>query len=91
MCLPPEGTDYTGQRCRATGWGKDAFGDTGKFSHVLKEVEVPVVGGYECQNQLRQTRLGATFTLHQGNLCAGGEAGKDTCKVSTCSKTTFML
>ncbi|KAK4288598.1 hypothetical protein Pmani_038384 [Petrolisthes manimaculis] len=80
VCLPSEDTDYTGQRCRATGWGKDAFGEGGQFSHVLKEVEVPVVGGFECQNHLRQTRLGATFTLHQGNMCAGGEAGKDTCK-----------
>ncbi len=80
VCLPTEGADYTGHRCRATGWGKDAFGDRGKFSQILKEVEVPVVGSLECQSQLRQTRLGASFTLHQGNMCAGGEAGKDTCK-----------
>ena len=29
---------------------------------------------------MKQTRLGADFSLHPGFLCAGGEEGKDACK-----------
>ncbi|XP_071520050.1 uncharacterized protein [Panulirus ornatus] len=80
VCLPSSSADFTHHRCFATGWGKDAFGSEGKFSHILKEVELPVVEGLKCEALLRQTRLGRDFALHEGNLCAGGEQGKDTCK-----------
>lgn len=33
-----------------------------------------------CENALRTTRLGHQFQLHSSFVCAGGEAGKDTCK-----------
>ena len=42
---------------------------------------MPVVGNAECENKLRRTRLGYDFKLHSGFLCAGGEEGKDACKV----------
>lgn len=29
---------------------------------------------------MRRTRLGPTFNLHSGFVCAGGEEGKDACK-----------
>lgn len=35
-CLPEPFTDYSGQRCWTTGWGKDAFGDYGKYQNILK-------------------------------------------------------
>ncbi|XP_045124700.1 uncharacterized protein LOC123512380 [Portunus trituberculatus] len=79
ICLPEEGAQYH-HRCYATGWGKDGFGTEGEFSHVLKEVEVPMVSSEECTQRLRQTRLGSQFNLHEGNLCAGGEPGRDTCE-----------
>ncbi|XP_049290304.1 uncharacterized protein LOC125767598 isoform X2 [Anopheles funestus] len=79
-CLPDKHTDFSGQRCWTTGWGKDAFGDYGKYQNILKEVDVPIVNHYQCQNQLRQTRLGFSYNLNQGFLCAGGEEGKDACK-----------
>uniref|UniRef100_A0A182J033 Phenoloxidase-activating factor 2 n=1 Tax=Anopheles atroparvus TaxID=41427 RepID=A0A182J033_ANOAO len=79
-CLPDKHTDFSGQRCWTTGWGKDAFGDYGKYQNILKEVDVPIVSHYQCQNQLRQTRLGYSYNLNQGFLCAGGEEGKDACK-----------
>lgn len=44
-------------------------------------MDVPVVGNVECENKLRRTRLGFDFKLHSGFLCAGGEEGKDACKV----------
>ncbi|KAG7296117.1 hypothetical protein JYU34_021213 [Plutella xylostella] len=79
-CLPDKYTDYAGQRCWTTGWGKDAFGDYGKYQNILKEVDVPIHGHNQCQQQLRQTRLGFNYELSPGFLCAGGEEGKDACK-----------
>ena len=35
---------------------------------------------FDCERKLKQTRLGADFSLHPGFLCAGGEEGKDACK-----------
>lgn len=44
-------------------------------------MDVPVLNNYQCQAQLRQTRLGPQYNLNPGMLCAGGEEGKDACKV----------
>ncbi|XP_069702040.1 uncharacterized protein [Periplaneta americana] len=79
-CLPDQNSDYTGSRCWTTGWGKDAFGDYGKYQNILKEVDVPIVSFQQCQLQLQQTRLGYDYKLHPGMICAGGEEGKDACK-----------
>ncbi|KAL1517378.1 hypothetical protein ABEB36_001148 [Hypothenemus hampei] len=79
-CLPHPQDDYTGARCWTTGWGKDAFGDFGKYQNILKEVDVPIVGFGQCQRQMQNTRLGYDFKLHPGFICAGGEEGKDACK-----------
>ncbi|XP_046807736.1 uncharacterized protein LOC111683517 isoform X2 [Lucilia cuprina] len=79
-CLPDKFSDFTGARCWTTGWGKDAFGDQGKYQNILKEVDVPILSHHQCENQLRQTRLGYSFKLNPGFVCAGGEEGKDACK-----------
>ncbi|XP_036148082.1 uncharacterized protein LOC118644183 [Monomorium pharaonis] len=79
-CLPDKLDDFTGTRCWTTGWGKDAFGDYGKYQNILKEVDVPVVSNHVCEQQMRRTRLGPSFNLHPGFVCAGGEEGKDACK-----------
>ncbi|KAL1129162.1 hypothetical protein AAG570_013693 [Ranatra chinensis] len=79
-CIPDLRMDFTGSRCWTTGWGKDAFGDYGKYQNILKEVDVPVLSHQQCQAQLQQTRLGYDFKLHHGFICAGGEEGKDACK-----------
>jgi len=80
VCLPNQYSDFRGQQCQVTGWGKDNFGSNGKFQSVLKEVTVPIQDHYGCQNTLRQTRLGRSFNLDPGMLCAGGEEDKDACK-----------
>ncbi|XP_037945945.1 serine proteinase stubble-like, partial [Teleopsis dalmanni] len=79
-CLPDKFSDFTGARCWTTGWGKDAFGDHGKYQNILKEVDVPILSHHQCETQLRQTRLGFGYKLNPGFLCAGGEEGKDACK-----------
>merc|ERR1712013_464214 len=63
-----------------TGWGKDKFGSAGQYQVVLKEIDLPVVSNYECQDKLRSTRLGQNYKLHDSFICAGGVNGKDTCK-----------
>ncbi|KAK7079822.1 CLIP domain-containing serine protease [Halocaridina rubra] len=81
VCLPEKNYNYfVGQRCKSTGWGKDAFGNHGQFQTILKEVDLPVVEHHQCEAALRQTRLGYQFSLHEGMMCAGGEEGKDTCQ-----------
>lgn len=80
VCLPPPNTIFDGNRCFASGWGKDLFGKEGKYQVILKRVELPVVPREQCIKQLRSTRLGRYFELHQSFMCAGGERGRDTCK-----------
>lgn len=80
VCLPPYDYTFDGSRCFATGWGKDSFGKAGKFSVILKKIDLPIIPRAYCQNALRQTRLGHHFELHKSFICAGGEPGKDTCK-----------
>merc|ERR1719435_205977 len=80
VCLPQADELFDGTTCFATGWGKDKFGSAGQYQVVLKEIDLPVVSNYECQDKLRRTRLGRRYRLHDSFLCAGGEAGKDTCK-----------
>jgi hypothetical protein len=57
-------------------------GQAGKYQHVLKKIELPLVPHATCQNSLRKTRLGQAFRLHESFVCAGGEPGRDTCKVN---------
>jgi len=79
-CLPEAGESFDGTTCFATGWGKDKFGAAGEYQVVLKEIDLPVVNHDDCQDRLRQTRLGKKFKLHDSFVCAGGINGKDTCK-----------
>lgn len=50
---------------------------------ILKKIELPIVDHQKCEAALQSTRLGLKFKLHNSFTCAGGEAGKDTCTVST--------
>jgi hypothetical protein len=48
---------------------------------ILKKVELPIIPSADCQDKLRLTRLSSFFRLHDSFVCAGGESGKDTCRV----------
>ncbi|KAA0202837.1 hypothetical protein HAZT_HAZT001942 [Hyalella azteca] len=80
VCLPRAGDVFSGHRCWVTGWGKDGFTAAATYQNTLKEVDVPVLEGGDCERRLRTTRLGLSYQLHPGMLCAGGEPGKDACK-----------
>jgi len=53
----------------------------GLYQAILKRVELPVIPRDKCQKSLQDFKLGKRFRLHDSFVCAGGEAGKDTCKV----------
>ncbi|XP_073824528.1 phenoloxidase-activating factor 2 isoform X2 [Musca autumnalis] len=80
ICLPDPNTNFDYSRCYATGWGKDKFNRDGQYQVILKKIDLPIVPHDKCQSNLRQTRLGLYFNLHESFICAGGEKGKDTCK-----------
>ncbi|KAF5299502.1 hypothetical protein FQR65_LT01085 [Abscondita terminalis] len=79
ICLPRQGTVFNSRNCFASGWGKDIFGQKGKYQVILKKIELPTVPRSQCESNLRSTRLGPKFALHQSFICAGGETGKDAC------------
>lgn len=79
ICLPRQNEVSSSRNCLASGWGKDIFGKEGNFQVILKKIELPMVERTACQQALRKTRLGPEFNLHRSFVCAGGEAGKDTC------------
>lgn len=81
ICLPPSNVfTEPGVRCMATGWGRNRLGPGGRYQRILQQIELPVVSHMQCQNSLKQTRLGRYYRLHRGFMCAGGEADRDTCK-----------
>lgn len=77
-CLAPQGMVFKNDNCFAAGWGKKAF-DEQSYHAILKKIPLPMVPRAECQTALRTTRLGPRFRLHETFVCAGGEAGVDTC------------
>ncbi|XP_037803658.1 hepatocyte growth factor activator-like isoform X3 [Penaeus monodon] len=77
VCVPDEQQVFGDTHCFATGWGKDAF--NGSYQVILKQVDLPLVDNYACQEKLRKTRLGKYFILDKSFVCAGGEEGKDAC------------
>jgi len=81
ICLPSPCANFeAGDLCVAGGYGKDAFGDEGRYATIQKEVVVPLVDSKTCQQRLRETRLGKFFELHSSFLCAGGKGQVDTCQ-----------
>lgn len=82
ICLADQDQIFTQRNCFASGWGKKEFGANNLYQVILKKIELPIVDKAQCQEDLRQTRLKQKFRLHPSFTCAGGESGKDTCRVS---------
>jgi plasma kallikrein len=79
VCLPPQDHSFANQNCFVSGWGKDIHGKRGHYQNIMKKLEMPIVPNVKCQTNLRETRLGRYFRLHNSFVCAGGEKGKDAC------------
>ncbi|XP_026821264.1 phenoloxidase-activating factor 2-like [Rhopalosiphum maidis] len=82
ICLPKneKQKNYDPQSCISTGWGKNGFELGSRYQSVLKKVDLSLVPNDVCQQQLRTTRLGNYFRLHDSFICAGGIEGVDVCK-----------
>jgi len=76
----------TGVRCWVAGWGRTEEKDKGgEFSFIQRKVDVPIYNRNRCEVRLRQELTKANvgnrnFQLHSGEICAGGETGKDSCE-----------
>lgn len=81
VCLPRQGELFNQNECYTTGWGKTSFGKVGKLSVILKKISLPMVERNKCESDLRKTRLGKHFNLHESFVCAGGIEGRDACTV----------
>ncbi|XP_062563096.1 phenoloxidase-activating factor 2-like isoform X1 [Armigeres subalbatus] len=80
ICLPNANDNFDEQRCMVSGWGKENFNPNGKYSEVLKKIELPIIPRPQCKEMFRATRLGPFFRLHNSFMCAGGDPDVDTCK-----------
>ena len=67
------------------------FCTDGRFSTILKKVRLPMVSNDQCQANLRKTRLGNFFRLHESFVCAGGEEGIDSCRVTTSRAKSLQI
>lgn len=73
ICLPTNGeTSDVGTRLVVAGWGRTEAGNT---SPVKLQLQVPVAEKSACSSRFRT----ASVTLRSTQLCAGGEARKDSC------------
>jgi len=79
ICMPPLPRPIIWNRCIVSGWGKKNINDVSHAS-LMKKIEVPLVDSITCEQKLRQ-HYSASFNLHDSLTCAGGETGKDSCKV----------
>lgn len=79
ICLPPADVVANNEECYATGWGKTKFGMKNEETAILKKVLLPMVNNTQCQENLRQTRLGNYYLLDPSFVCAGGKKDLDTC------------
>uniref|UniRef100_A0A182JMK2 CLIP domain-containing serine protease n=1 Tax=Anopheles atroparvus TaxID=41427 RepID=A0A182JMK2_ANOAO len=77
ICLPTHADlktrDYVGFRMQVAGWGRTA---TARFSNVKQKVAVDGVGLNTCNEVYQKEQV----QLQPSQLCAGGEAGKDSCQ-----------
>ncbi|XP_065317008.1 uncharacterized protein LOC135925547 isoform X4 [Gordionus sp. m RMFG-2023] len=78
VCLPefkyyPE----EGTFCQVVGWGRTKTKDTFQYSNQIRQVKVPILSNYVCNEWLKKSEAEIKDTM----LCAGYEEGKkDACQ-----------
>ncbi|KAJ8925924.1 hypothetical protein NQ315_009776 [Exocentrus adspersus] len=77
VCLPKSSFDqkknFVGKKLTVSGWGKT---ENKSESAVKLKLNVPVKSNDDCA----KTYKSANVALSRGQLCAGGEKGKDSCR-----------
>ncbi|KZC07075.1 Serine proteinase stubble, partial [Dufourea novaeangliae] len=77
ICMPEDGTDYTGRMATVTGWGRLKY--DGGVPSVLQEVQVPIIKNSVCQEMFQTA--GHSKLILDSFLCAGYANGqKDSCE-----------
>lgn len=82
ICLPPPSPpqffepDY--KQCVATGWGK-LTSNSKDYETIMKKVNFNIMPHRECQNDLRETRLGRYYELDRSFVCASKMSGESLC------------
>ncbi|XP_050590762.1 uncharacterized protein LOC126922324 [Bombus affinis] len=71
ICLPPNAS--LGQRLSVAGWGKT---ENGSSSNIKLKLTLPIVDEVQCQ----MTYGNVGVALGYGQICAGGQKGKDSCR-----------
>lgn len=80
ICLPSINEIDVNSDCIISGWGKNTEEYSNYDTRLLRKATVKIVEHNLCQQQLRNTRLGQFFTLHESFICAIGPNGEDSCK-----------
>ncbi|XP_057664233.1 CLIP domain-containing serine protease HP8-like [Diorhabda carinulata] len=76
ICLPKTSAtqgEYVGKNLFVAGWGKT---ETRSESNIKLKLKIPVKSNRECSRTYTQ----AGVQVNSGQLCAGGEKGKDSCR-----------
>ena len=81
-CLPSTHHQFSGEMATVAGWGQTSY--QGQFSNVLLEVKLPTVTNSLCEEKMN-------FKLHPGQMCAGGEKGKDSCQVELATSSQSLI
>ena len=71
ICLSNPNTNYTSLEAMVLGWGHNQYG--GELSDILQELRMTIVPDEDCYMSMNNIYPGE-------QLCAGGEAGKDSCQ-----------
>ncbi|XP_050676263.1 phenoloxidase-activating enzyme-like isoform X2 [Leptidea sinapis] len=74
ICLPWLDNVTSPQRLEVAGWG--AVSDIQSFSNIKLHVDLPLASKSKCEPYYSQREV----PLWKGQICAGGEKGKDSCK-----------
>ncbi|OQV13475.1 putative Serine protease 38 [Hypsibius exemplaris] len=77
-CLPDPTVSVVGERCHAAGYGVTAE-NTAVTDGQLRAVLLPFIPRPVCDLIYRQILRTPNYVTDATSLCAGGEAGKDTC------------
>ena len=77
-CLPDSDQDFTGQLATVAGWGSNGK----EYANILQELEgLQVLSDDQCRDLLAAyLAAGENRGISPDMVCAGGEAGKDSCK-----------
>nr|XP_011746893.1 mastin-like [Macaca nemestrina] len=81
VSLPPASLDMpSGKTCWVTGWGDITHNQPLPPPYHLQEVDVPIVGNSECEEQYQNQSSGSDDRVIQDDMLCAGSEGRDSCQ-----------